>query len=818
MNQAPKSITIDEQGARRLMLAEAIETSDMQDTLLGPAGREKADRLALQSARKRLSSSAAATHLNAVNVQAFLRERAAQVLEIAQSQTPAVAALQRASPWTKWLAWASFVVAVIFGTVSDRIANPHRVDLLSLPLLAILAWNLVVYAGLIVSYLVQRQCEPAAQSPPHSLFGWPSGLRHWRRRSSLLQAKVTAAFVRNWYRATAALQAQRGRKTLHLAAAGWAFGIALSIVTRGLVVEYRVGWESTLLNADQVHAILRTLLLPATALFPFEAFTVQDVASLQFSNSASSGVGAMAGARWVYLYATLLAIVVILPRLMLAMYAAWRERALSRRVIVNLTAPYYKRLMAVLNPTRIQFGVVALREADRDALLRIMHTRPARSHAEIPTEAGAEPLMRTATGEALFLSGISGAGGTAPPPQAQSIASAVGWAGRAFGKMLGTRAASAPVQEAGPLQAEHDDSDALIVLVQNADDIELLPPLPSDAGKSVLLLVNVQTSAEADADAAIALCRTKARAVGLYAEVVGFNTFAKCWVQDPVLLDALARTMPSHKKESFARLADAWLESNHAVFSESIALIATQLLDAAREVEEVRSALSYIQWLISSDDRQADSQAKKDAMAAVVGRLQSSMRRTHIQLLRLHGIDDVDGALTEQPMKEKFNIQASVNAKEAGIAGAATGAASGASIDLVTGGMTLGMAAALGALIGGGAAFAGAAWKNRSTPAGTTVIQLGDGMLEAMTVAALMRYLALAHFGRRGKVCESEATLALWESTVVAALKPRKDVLVQVWTEARLPQARLPVKTDLVDVLEKAMQSVLEGLYPVKSR
>ena len=811
MNQAPKSITIDEPPARRLMLAQAIETSDLQGQLLSPVEREEVDRLALQSIRKGLPAHNGVTALTDANVQAFLQERAAQVLRITENRHPALASLQQASAWTQWLAWAAFLGAGLLGTLSDRIANPHRVDLLSLPLLAILAWNLVVYGALIASYFLHRKRPRPERAAPTPLLRWAGGWHPWHRRASQLRTQVTALFVRNWYGATAALQAQRGRKVLHLAAGGWAFGIALSIVTRGLVVEYRVGWESTLLNADQVHAILRVLLLPAMVLFPFEGFTVQDIASLQFGNT--SGSGAVAGARWVYLYATLLAVVVILPRLGLAMYAAWRERRLSRRVVMNLTAPYYKRLLAVLNPTRIQLGLVALRAEDRAALLRILHLHPKTLQTLKSGHGSAEALLRTGTGEELFLSQTPWVH-QQPPLQPLTPSNPAGWGERIFGRLLPRRAASPPAAQDSLRQNTPDDSDALLLVVQNADDIEAALPLPVESGKSTLLLVNGAGRTEADAEIAVARCRTQARALGLYAEVLGFNSFAKCWVQDPILLDALARSLPSHKKESFARLADAWLGRNQTRFAESMQLIATQLLNAAREVEEVRSALPYVKRLISPSDRQADTQARKDAMAAVAERLQRAMRHTHVQLLRLHGMDEAQGALLEQPLKQKFDFQAPINAKEAGFAGAATGAASGASIDLVTGGMTLGAAAALGALIGGGAAFAGAAWKNRATSAGTTLVQLSDDMLQAMTAAALLRYLALAHLARSASDGESQETLAGWENKVVAAVEATKDSLIRFWAEARQPQGKPPALDDLSAVLQKTMRSVLQGLYP----
>lgn len=863
MSQAPKHITLDEPLARRILLMQAIETSDTQGKLLSPVERDDIDRLAAQAVGP--PSPLAPDNASA---QALLQERAQQVLRVVENRNPALAALQQRRAWTRWLAGLGFVAAVVFGAATDRIANPHRVDLLSLPLLAIVAWNLTIYAILIVSHflpslhrlprlphlprwLTARQPRPADESAPGAFMRWASGLRGWQQRAGQLRASITTLFLRQWYGVSAALQAQRWRKVLHLAAAGWAFGIGLSLFTRGLVVEYRIGWESTFLNAEQVHAILRVLLLPATALLPFTPFSVQDIANLQF-NQTPQAMGALAGARWVYLYTTLLALLVIAPRLMLAAYAAWRERALSQRIVVNLATPYYQRLLALLNPTRIHIGLLALRPGERDALLRVM--RP-RGLALEPTDGAHGPsvlLSRTRGGETLCLAavpwGATASPGAAPQPQpsakvpAPSLEPALGWSSRALELLRGTRRASAnpsPATDARPAQAgpaphpapasTHadmqpalDDSDVLLLAVQDEDDLAAALPWLRGAGKPGLVVVN--------SPAALTPCRNRARSAGLSLEMLDFDSFAPCWVQDPVLLDALGRCMPAAKKPGFDRLAEVWRQRNEALFAQSMQLIATQLLHAARETQEVGSDLSYVKWLISSADRQSHAQALKDAMAAVAERLQRSMQQTQSALLRLHGLDEAQGALLEPALQQSFDIHAPVNARQAGFAGAATGAASGASIDLLTGGLTLGAAAALGALIGGGAAYAGAAWKNRATPAGATLVQLSDDMLHAMTAAALLRYLALARFARMASVSPSSETAALWESQVLAALETRKDDLVEQWTQTRKPkpspkpQTKPPVDGEpdapatLDELLQQAMRQVLAALYPGNPR
>ena len=104
----------------------------------------------------------------------------------------------------------------------------------------------------------------------------------------------------------------------------------------------------------------------------------------------------------------------------------------------------------------------------------------------------------------------------------------------------------------------------------------------------------------------------------------------------------------------------------------------------------------------------------------------------------------------------------------------------GASVDLMVGGMTLGAAAALGALVGGGAAFIAAAWKNRASPTGATVVQLGDEMVEALLEAGLLRYVAIARAGRGFLEVDER-----WAPETVARVQAHRPVLAGYWAAAR---------------------------------
>jgi hypothetical protein len=240
--------------------------------------------------------------------------------------------------------------------------------------------------------------------------------------------------------------------------------------------------------------------------------------------------------------------------------------------------------------------------------------------------------------------------------------------------------------------------------------------------------------------------------------------------------------------------------------------VAEHLLYAARQVQEVPSAALSMKSLVSVAERQAQALARQGAMDAVVRRLELSAAEMFARLRALHGIEDAAAGVLQHRLEEKFVVQQAVDTPQAGLAGAATGAAMGASVDLLVGGLTLGAATALGALVGGSAAFIAAAWKNRSTPGGSTVVQLSDEMMRAMVEAALLRYLAVAHYDR-GPAGAGNELRPFWKSDVVAAVEAHKPWLAPFWTTARTQPGDAQTAA-LARELETIGSKLLETLYP----
>lgn len=317
---------VTEPQLRTLLLAQAIEQADTRHTLVSPVELQDATRSAVAAARAR--------GLPRVGVAEVMLERATTIADHASGRDTTVAALH--APHTEgpgagglgpWVARGLPLAALLLGLAIDRISNAHRVDLLSPPLLTVLAWNLAVY--LLIAWRAWR--------PPSQPSAWlqqalrPLGNPFGRaERGRGLAARIAADFHQRWWAHAAGLLQQRAVRVLHLCAAAWGAGIALSLLLRGLVVRYQFGWESTFLDATQVHAIVSVLFAPLTLLLGLAPFTLQEIAATQnFAGESGvagiAGGGGAAGSRWVGMYVGLLLLAVVLPRLALAAWARWRE-------------------------------------------------------------------------------------------------------------------------------------------------------------------------------------------------------------------------------------------------------------------------------------------------------------------------------------------------------------------------------------------------------------------------------------------------------------------------------------------------------------
>ncbi len=94
-------------------------------------------------------------------------------------------------------------------------------------------------------------------------------------------------------------------------------------------------------------------------------------------------------------------------------------------------------------------------------------------------------------------------------------------------------------------------------------------------------------------------------------------------------------------------------------------------------------------------------------------------------------------------------------------------------------------------------------------------MQFADAFLQTLLVGAVLRYLAVAHFGRgRGNYVESEAP-PFWQAEVEAALARAGHATWRLlWQEVRAAPDLGRASTRVLALIEPAADATLARLYP----
>ena len=313
--------------ARHFVLLRALERADPAGQVLPLDLRESATHAASPP-----NTSLPATEPAARD---FLARRVARLHRDLATVQPAFAALGSVSAPRGVLLIVLLALALGLGLAASTLGPSQRLQLLSFPLLGVVLWNLGAYAFLITAAFRPKSAAPA----------WLQRLANRRsssgeRRDPVL-ATARADFSREWLQLTQPLRKAELQLAWHLAAAVLALGLIGGLYTRGLVLEYRAGWESTFLTADSLAILLAVVLGPAAWLTGLPLPDAAELAPLAWS--AGPGVNA---APWIHLAAVTAGLFVIGPRLLLAAVAAIRARHYRRALpVIDPDDPYLRPLL-----------------------------------------------------------------------------------------------------------------------------------------------------------------------------------------------------------------------------------------------------------------------------------------------------------------------------------------------------------------------------------------------------------------------------------------------------------------------------------------
>jgi Protein of unknown function (DUF2868) len=326
---------VREAAAQRVLLIRAIEELDRDGRLLSPEERARIT---------------AAVHATVPGPPALvIEQRAARLIENLAERAPWINAVLNATRPPSTVAWILLVVACLVGLLSDTLGPERRVNILSVPLLGLILWNLGVYAALAAWWLARVVRPPSQRADmAHPSAGWVSLATSWltwrgrrplrtRTEGARLTGQVVNAYLGYWRRLATPLVATRVRGLLHLGAALIALAILVGTYWRGIAFEYRATWESTFLGPQTLRAILVPLLGPASLLLGEPIPSAPVLAAMRAPATAEA-------APWIHRYALTTLLLVVAPRMLLAAGAFARARRRAANLPVDLGEPYFSRL------------------------------------------------------------------------------------------------------------------------------------------------------------------------------------------------------------------------------------------------------------------------------------------------------------------------------------------------------------------------------------------------------------------------------------------------------------------------------------------
>jgi GTPase SAR1 family protein len=450
--------------------------------------------------------------------------------------------------------------------------------------------------------------------------------------------------------------------------------------------------------------------------------------------------------------------------------------------------------------------------------------------AHVTEVAESHVLIESAAGDSLILWDTPGFGdSTRVLKRLKQSEKPVGW----FLSQVWDRFADRPFwcsQQA--MQNAREISDVILYVVNAGEDPSSAGYIDAEmrilgwTGKPVILLLNQlglpREAAQSQAD--VAQWQAQIAQFKWVEMVLPFDAFARCWVQEGTLLAHVQRLLPAERQLAFERLRDSWRQRNLAVFRESMQGLADQIAAAATDaepIEELDIQGKARAWLgsVATGTERVDVKLER-AQSELATRLDKQIRSTTETLVRLHGLY---GKATDEVLKRmgsEFAIDRPADADKASVwGGLVSGALGGLVADLHAGGLTFGAGALIGGVLGAFGARGVAKAYNLARGAHTSTVRWSTDFLLGRVAAALMRYLAVAHFGRgRGEFVSGSAP-AHWQEAVQQAIERRRTALDAIWaTRGESPStsqgAACRVSASLLPLMMASARDVLIQLYP----
>jgi hypothetical protein len=307
---------------------------------------------------------------------------------------------------------------------------------------------------------------------------------------------------------------------------------------------------------------------------------------------------------------------------------------------------------------------------------------------------------------------------------------------------------------------------------------------------------------------------------GFVKGVYSLDAFSRCWVQEGILFEAVQSLLSPDDRQLMTRLFSAWQRANLALFHSAMEQWAVVVAHAASARVMTRG-----------DGSPMEAQ-KQRAVDGLLKELVNEVGATTKEIIALHGLEgDAIGVI--QARMEHVEVQRGAQGMgEATLSGTAIGGISGAltsgayaglHLDAATGGVSMGLFTVAGAVVGGVLGFLGGeAWAERKVTQTQAPVTWSDDYLDVLVQDVIIRYLAIAHFGRgQGQYVADPEDPRFWVEKVKNSVAKQRAMLHEQWTRLRLkdpvPKPEEHAKP-LTALLTSITLELLWNTYPASRR
>jgi len=387
-----------EDEARAILATQALEEVDSSGEFLSPAERREAaaaaggplppgttpldeDRFLIARARWLLARA---------------RERWPNLSEWAPVAGEAGEDGAKGSPRWTWIAGGLALLAVAAGYLSSELGPERRINILSYPLLGILAWSFVVYARELVTGLRGDSVGSPGLAGLVRFLEGGAGNRASRGDEELaaLSGEASRRYRARWARVAMPLWKARVKSWLHLLAFLLALSAVAGLYVKGLANEYRAVWESTFFeDGASLRPLLVAVLGPAAALTGREIPDATALDAMRWQAGAEAVAGESA-AWWIHWYAATIALFVLAPRALLGLLWGWRAKRVAAGLEVRpVGQEYFERVLALSSGATLPVLVVPYAtRTDEVSRSRIADAMEARRGRRVDLRWG-EPIL-----------------------------------------------------------------------------------------------------------------------------------------------------------------------------------------------------------------------------------------------------------------------------------------------------------------------------------------------------------------------------------------------------------------------------------------